>query len=316
MSFRDYRLYELNDSEFEELCSRIAIELLGSGFINFSIGPDGGKDGVFEGTARNFPNDTSPYSGKFIIQAKHTVLKDASCSESAFLKTILNKEIKKIIKLVDDGQCEHYILLTNRKLTGNCESKIKTKIKLDVPNLTSFSIWGVDRIHTHIKQHRQLQKDFCFNLERTPLTVKPDELETVISTFRAYINQTSSNNKKKKKDFQYLNISKKNKLNGLSNQYHEYITSDAERYFAKIKTFLEDPKHANLAEVYENTAYDFKGTLITNRSKFDSLDEILEEFYNRSYDYFNDKAVIFNKRLLKTFIFFMYFNCDIGEKVK
>ena len=41
MNYRDYRLYELTYQNFEELCSKICIKVLGEGFVNFAQGKDG-----------------------------------------------------------------------------------------------------------------------------------------------------------------------------------------------------------------------------------------------------------------------------------
>ena len=68
----NYRIEDLAPSEFEELCARICIKILGDGFVNFSQGKDEGKDGRFVGKANSFPAERKPFEGKFIVQAKHT----------------------------------------------------------------------------------------------------------------------------------------------------------------------------------------------------------------------------------------------------
>ena len=44
---RDFRLYELNDDEFERLIVRICVKWLGAGVTPFAPGKDGGRDGKF-----------------------------------------------------------------------------------------------------------------------------------------------------------------------------------------------------------------------------------------------------------------------------
>ena len=128
MNYRDYRLYELTYQNFEELCSKICIRVLGEGFVNFAQGKDGGRDGKFEGRTNALPSENDPYEGKFIIQVKHTITPHRSCSDSEF-KTIIKKEIPKIQKLNTNGELNHYFLLTNRKLTGEGEAKIQKCLK-------------------------------------------------------------------------------------------------------------------------------------------------------------------------------------------
>lgn len=85
---RDYRLYELDDQDFEHLVTQLCMEVLGTGTVSFAPGRDGGRDGRFNGTAQRFPSTTSPHCGKFIIQAKHTQRPGASCKDTEFARII------------------------------------------------------------------------------------------------------------------------------------------------------------------------------------------------------------------------------------
>ena len=96
-----YPLNELSDDEFEALVASICEEILGTGTIIFSTGKDGGRDAKFTGTSNSFPSITAPWSGKFIIQAKHTVKIDASCSDSEF-NAKLKLEVDRIKKLIEE----------------------------------------------------------------------------------------------------------------------------------------------------------------------------------------------------------------------
>lgn len=86
--------HDLSEAEFETLVVAICRELLGVSTTGFAPGPDGGKDGIFEGTANRFPSDIDPAKGKFVIQAKHAQSPIASCSDSDFKKTLLDKELE------------------------------------------------------------------------------------------------------------------------------------------------------------------------------------------------------------------------------
>jgi hypothetical protein len=126
-----YRLYELNDEQFERLVIQICIQVLGTGTFSFALGKDGGRDGRFTGTAQSFPSRNDPLTGKFVIQAKHTRNAAASCSDSEFTQ-IVKKEVKRIVALVKNGELEHYLLFTNRRLTGVKDEKIR-KLLLGLP---------------------------------------------------------------------------------------------------------------------------------------------------------------------------------------
>jgi hypothetical protein len=88
---RDYRLHQLEDTEFEDLVVKICIKWLGEGVIPFATGKDGGRDGKFTGTATCFPSEREPLKGQFILQAKHTGNPVGSCSDRAFDR-VLDKE--------------------------------------------------------------------------------------------------------------------------------------------------------------------------------------------------------------------------------
>ena len=147
MTNRDYRLHELTHQKFEELCSKICIRVLGEGFINFAQGRDGGRDGRFEGKANALPSESKPYEGKFIIQAKHTTHPCVSCSDTQF-KSVITKEIPKIQRLNKNNELDYYLLLTNRKLTGEQESKIQQQLKTEVPQVSAIIIWGKERVQS------------------------------------------------------------------------------------------------------------------------------------------------------------------------
>lgn len=315
MGIRNYRLYELDDEKFEELCSKICIKILGEGFVNFTKGRDGGKDGKFTGRANLLPSESKPYEGKFIVQAKHTTNGVSSCSDSSF-DTVLSKEVPRIQKLKDNNELEHYFILTNRKLTGEREPKVRDYINTSVEGLASVTIWGLDRIHTHLDNNRDLHEEFGFNKPRTPLRVDPMDLEEVIKGFRDFVPKQDSEEKDKIKgdELLYTYIDKKNEINNLTAEYYEFIKEASEKYFKNIREYLIDPKHNEVKELYTDTALDFKGLIISRRGDFNTFDEVLEELYLESLPLLREKGI--KKRLLKVFIHFMYFNCDIGQKTE
>src|SRR5690606_27840310 len=107
----------LEPAVFEKLVNTICQKILGTGVISFSQGKDGGRDGVFTGTATDYPSHTQPWQGKFIIQAKHSASSVASCSDAGFQRTIADEFIK-LKKLRKSGDADCYLLFTNRKYSG------------------------------------------------------------------------------------------------------------------------------------------------------------------------------------------------------
>ena len=305
-----YRLDELMWQQFEGLCSEICVRILGEGFVNFANGKDAGKDGKFEGKANSFPSEEKPYEGKFIVQSKHTTNPTESCSGNSF-DVVINKEVPKIKKLHANDELNHYFLLTNRKLTGGYEGEFQRKIKKEVPGITAL-IWGKERIHLFLDNNTSLHDKFGFNNLRSPLEIRPEDLKKIIEKFRDYIPHDSSSEENVGKDFNYTVIDKKNSINKLSNNYYKYIKENSEKHFHSIKNFLENPRNETYRKMYNDTAYDFKGVIISRRHEYDNFDGVLEDLFTRSYSTFKGEDI--DKALLKVFIHFMYFSCDIGEK--
>src|SRR5215213_8089047 len=64
-----YDLTKLDAGSFEHLANFLALRVLGPGHTGFGPGPDGGRDGFFEGEA-SYPNSTERWSGRWYIQSK------------------------------------------------------------------------------------------------------------------------------------------------------------------------------------------------------------------------------------------------------
>ena len=82
-----YPFENLSAEAFEQLVISVCKKILGIGCSTFSKGPDGAKDSWFVGSAEHYPtypSKASPWSEKTCIQAKHTSLSNASCSDNDF----------------------------------------------------------------------------------------------------------------------------------------------------------------------------------------------------------------------------------------
>ncbi len=155
---KDYLLHTLSPSAFEDLIVKICHEILGFGTISFSSGKDGGRDAFFGGTAQRFPSEAEPWSGSFVIQAKHTEKTDASCSDSDFERLLFfqssragapKPEASKVSAHRCKGRCDCYLLFTNRKLGALTEEKLVEKLrqKTSVPNV---AILGKETITSYL----------------------------------------------------------------------------------------------------------------------------------------------------------------------
>src|SRR5690606_2037745 len=104
-----------------------------------------------------------------------------------------------------------------------------------------------------------------------------------------------------------------NRLNNLSESYFKYIKDSSLSHFSKIEAFLKDSINQKYANYYENTVSDLQGLIHTRRSEFAEFEQVIEKLVDKivNSDFDRLKDI---RRMVRVFIHFMYFNCDIGEK--
>jgi Restriction endonuclease len=117
-----YDLHSLGWHSFQQLCLTIAREILGRTVESFLDSNDGGRDGAFTGIWS--PHGHESFRGRFVIQCKFTSKRDYNLRASD-----LSDELAKAKRLVDDGRCDCYILLTNAGLSGREAEKIENLYK-------------------------------------------------------------------------------------------------------------------------------------------------------------------------------------------
>ncbi len=302
-----YPLYDLSWQEFENIVISICEEILGTGTIKFADGKDGGRDAKFTGTANNFPSSASPWNGKFIIQAKHTTNMIASCSDSEF-NTLLKKEVESIKKLKDDYKIDNYIMFTNRKLTGLQDPKIEDFIEeeLEINN----QILGIERIQKWLQDYPQIVKKHKLDNLLLPLQFYEEDLKDIIVSF-SDIDFSNDDLQEIKRKNDKIKIEDKNRLNSLSEEYFNNSLKRSIKEFAEIEHFFKSPKNSKLARMYDNTIDDIQSKILVKRSEFYTFEQVLEYLY----DYMLNKHELVlkdNRRLIRVFLHYMYFHCDIG----
>ncbi len=277
------------------------------GTFSFAEGKDGGRDGRFEGVAQSFPSTASPLRGKFIVQAKHTSNPGASCSDAQFGQ-ILKGEKPKIRKLAAAGEIDHYLLFTNRKLSASREVTLHDEL-LRIPNVQTAAVFGTESMKSYIVKDRSIWRDLGFESSSTPFRFNPDDLVSVIAAFHAAVTN-SGGSMNGATNFTFVDKKQKNKLNKLTPAYYEYIQTDSLPYFDKIKVFLENPRNETLRSTYHEAADELKVKIITFRDRFKNFDEVLIYLYD---EIVNNGNVKIRRKLVRVFLDYMYFDCDIGK---
>ena len=312
-----YAYEDLSDDQFENLIVFLCKRLLGTSVQGFAKGPDGGRDAKFVGTAEIFPSKAVPWSGITIIQAKHTNGYNRSYSESDFYSTtrdntVLGKEIPRIIKLRANKQVDNYMLFANRRLAGNAESEISAYISkvCDIPQ-QSICLCGVGQLEMWLKEFPDVPNLANLDPVDSPLIVSPDDLAEVVQALARH--KDSVKEVIDDPPTARVRYDKKNEINNMS---VEYAKAQRKRYLketATIRNFLAAPENLELLHMYETIVDEFQLKIIAKRKDYQTFDQIMEYLIDLLFN--RDPVLRQNKhkRLTRAVLFYMYWNCDIGE---
>ncbi len=312
----DYRLENMHSSDFENMVNAICQKVLGTGVISFSAGKDGGRDGKFTGTAQHYPSDKNNWTGKFIIQAKHTENPIASCSDNEFGK-IVDKEIVKIKELKQNGDIDNYLLFTNRKYSGIKGENIVKKIITET-GISNCAIIGKETINNHfLNTNKEIVKQFGLHSSYIQFDFSDEEIKEIILAFKQQLPQINQDIEDQvnqlKQDFNFIEKDEKNKINSLSEEYFkEHIVGESLMDFEKIENFINNPINEELKQCYFDTAYELNQLISIERSKFNLFEEIFLFIYKRVCD--GSTSLKGSKRHVMTFLHYMYYECLIGKK--
>ncbi|HEI6959930.1 TPA: hypothetical protein SK288_000882 [Yersinia enterocolitica] len=308
---------DLSDSQFETLIVFLCQRLLGISVQGFAKGPDGGRDAKFMGTAELHPSKAASWTGITIIQAKHTNGYNRNFSESDFfsastVNTVLGKEIPRIKKLREAKQLDHYMLFANRRLAGNAETEIRNHIasECDIP-ASSIYLCGLEQLEIWLKRFPEVAKEANLDPVDSPLIVSPDDLAQVVQALARQKDGVTA----LLDDPPTIRVTYEQK-NALNNMSAEYAKAQRRKYLketAQIRAFLAAPENLDLLRMYESVVDEFQLKIIAKRKDYQTFDQVMEYLVDLL---FNRDPVLrqhAHKRLTRAVLFYMYWNCDIGE---
>lgn len=309
---------DLSDEQFESLIVLLCQRLLGIAVQGFAKGPDGGRDAKFVGTAELHPSQSDPWVGTTIIQAKHTNGYNHSFSEFDFYSkssknTVLGKEIPRIKKLCTAKQLDHYMLFANRRLSGNSETEIRNYIatQCEIP-VSSIYLCGLEQLELWLKRFPEVAREAELDPVDSPLIVSPDDLAEVI---QALARQKDGLVTLLDDDPPMPRVSYEKK-NNLNNMTAEYAKEQRRKYLketTQIRAFLAAPENMEVLRMYESVVDEFQLKIIAKRKDYQTFDQVMEHLVDLL---FNRDVVLrqhAHKRLTRAVLFYMYWNCDIGE---
>jgi hypothetical protein len=82
---------------------------------------------------------------------------------------------------------------------------------------------------------------------------------------------------------------------------------------AQIRAFLAAPENLDLLRMYESVVDEFQLKIIAKRKDYQSFDEVMEHLVDLLFGRDPILRQHAHKRLTRAVLFYMYWNCDIGE---
>jgi hypothetical protein len=312
-------VYEnLGEDQFEKLIVFLCHELLGIATQGFAKGVDGGRDAKFVGKAQLFPSTTEPWVGITIIQAKHTNGYNRNFSERDFYnpkpgtESIIAGELPKIKNLRDKKQLDHYMLFANRRLGANAESEIRSYISkpTGVPP-ASIYLCGVEQLEVWLKKFPTIATLANLDLVDSPLIISPDELSEVVQAFAKHkvVMKVVLDDPPTPR----VSYADKNVTNNMTKQYAAAQLKMYLKETAQISRFLAAPENEELLRMYESVVEEFQLKIIGKRKDYQTFDEIMNHLIDLLFDRDPILRQHAHKRLTRAMLFYMYWNCDIGE---
>jgi Restriction endonuclease len=312
-----YAYEDLSEDQFEKLIVLLCQRLLGISVQSFAKGPDGGRDAKFIGTAELHPSKAAPWVGTIIVQAKHTNGYNRHFGEADFFSatakdTVVGKEVPRVVKLRKEKQLDHYMLFANRRLAGNANETISQHIAntCDLP-LGSIYLCGLEQLELYLKQFSDIPALADLDPIDSPLIVSPNELAIVVEAIASHEVDLSAI--LDAPPTQRISYEEKNKLNSMTAEYAKELRNRYLKDTAQIRAFLAAPENLEILKAYEAAVEEFQLKIISKRKTFQKFDQVMEYLLDLLFK----RDPILNqrkhKRLTRAVLFYMYWNCDIGE---
>ncbi len=308
---------DLSAEQFEQLIVLLCQRLLGVAVQGFAKGPDGGRDAKFVGTAELHPSKMAPWVGTTIVQAKHTNGYNRNFSETDFfntsaMNTVLGKEIPRIKTLREAKQLDHYMLFANRRLAGNAETEIRDHIAMQcgIP-ASSIYLCGLEQLEIWLKRFPEVANEADLDPVDSPLIVSSDDLAEVVQALArqrdsvvALLDDPPTTR---------VPYDQKNVLNNMSAEYAKAQRRKYLKETGKIRDFLAAPENLDLQRMYESVVDEFQLKIIAKREDFQTFDTVMEHLIDLLFSRDPILRQHAHKRLTRAVLFYMYWNCDIGE---
>jgi len=142
-----------------------------------------------------------------------------------------------------------------------------------------------------------------------PLIVSPDELAAVVEA----LNQQSASviDAIEHPPTERVAYERKNSINMMSQDFAIALRKKYLKDTSQIQAFLAAPENAEILAKYELVTEEFQLKVIAYRKDYQTFDKLM--LYLVDLVVGRDSILAANKRLTRAMLFYMYWNCDIGE---
>jgi len=82
---------------------------------------------------------------------------------------------------------------------------------------------------------------------------------------------------------------------------------------AQIQAFLATPENSDVLRQYESVVEEFQAKIVTHRKDHQTFDRVMEYLIDLLFGRDPMLRQQGHKRLTRAMLFYMYWNCDIGE---
>jgi hypothetical protein len=310
-----YAYEDLSEAQFELLVVQAAKLKLGKAVQAFAAGIDGGRDARFEGLADGFPSSARPWDGISIIQAKHTnsngYFSDPDFSGGS-ASAVLTLELPRAKKLHEAGLLDNYLLYSNRFLTANANERLLEHISNEIGIAReSVHLCGIESLDEAFREEPRLAQLAGINPVDGPLIVSSRELAEVVEAVAEALNVAADGVSGTSHPQERTSLVEKNELNVMTEQTSARLMRNYGHLLRQIKTFLEDPGNAKIRAIYDDCAEDFHLKILAHREDHLTFDKLF--YYLVDLLVARDSLLGRNKALTRGVVFYMYWNCDIGE---
>jgi|GEM_PF-1009810 len=157
-----YDLSKIGPNEFENLVNFLALKVLGGGHNGFGPGPDGGRDGYFEGEAP-YPSDVMRWKGTWYIQSKYHTPHLSKDPQKWLLQQVVDEISAFDADHSDRKWPDNWIIATNIDPTGKPETgsfdSIRSRLKKSRRGKkVNTHVWGGRKILDFLAQFDDVTK--------------------------------------------------------------------------------------------------------------------------------------------------------------